>query len=79
MLKLCKFFVTEEYLQKLEDVLASKNVFEANQFRETHLIVLLDENYWPSEGEIAAEDIFAVDEATWKVFDEHLDCYFKVK
>jgi hypothetical protein len=73
----CKFYVTEEYDEKLEKLFEAKDVFEVDAFKISHEIVIVDEVSMPRECDVHAADIFAINDMTYDVFLEHVGCYFK--
>jgi hypothetical protein len=75
MIKKCKFYVTEEYNNKLESIFDDLNIFEVSDFKESHNIIVI-KNVKDINDEINPEDIFAIDDITYDVFIKHLSCYF---
>ena len=71
----CKFFVTPEYYRRLEQLFEQLNIFEVDRFLSSHevVVVLGVEDIPPGRD---PEDIYAIDEAGWETFIEHLPCYF---
>jgi hypothetical protein len=73
----CKFYMTQEYEEKINDLLSTKNIFEVDAFKTSHQFVIIDQETMPGEDEVKPEDIWAVDDITYGAFLDHLDCYFR--
>ncbi len=66
-------WITEEYKEKVEEILSHKNVFELNDFIQKHQYKDANEQ---TEDNTQDHDVSIVDEVSFDVFIEHLDCYF---
>ena len=63
-----------EYRERIESLLKEKDIFEVASFFEKHRFA--DSNLQTEEN-TNDHDITVVDDITFEVFLEHLDCYFR--
>ena len=66
-------WINKQYKEKVEKLLEDKNIFEVSKFFESHQF---RDSEQQTEYNTQDHDITIVDEITFDVFVDHLNCYF---